>query len=133
VSESPLGPDPLKTARDLQGALENMTKQLRQVRTSLRRSKRVLAALTVSLVIDVLLTIVVSITAAALHSTQVSACQQGNQTRSKEVLLWTHLAALSITPQTTAKQRAADDQLLAFIRVTFAPRNCAVIYKSPWP
>lgn len=131
MSESPLGPDPLKTAQDLQRALEGMTDQLGRVQVSLRRGRRVIAALAVSLIIDVALTVVVSITAAQVHATQISSCQTGNQTRAKEILLWEHLAALSITPETTAKQRAADDQLLAFIRVTFAPKNCVAIYRLP--
>jgi hypothetical protein len=143
MSDSMLGDDPQKTARDLQRALEGMTEQLTQVKATLRRGKRVAAAIAVSLVLDVALTIGVSITAvqagdasakanatvAQLHSTQVSACRSGNQTRAEEVALWTHLASLSATSGRTPAQRKADDQLLAYIRSVFKPRDCTAVYK----
>lgn len=145
MSESALGPDPLKTARDLQTALEGMTAQLGQVQASVRRSKRVIAGLIVSLILDLALTVVVSVTAAQahsasvqasatvsqLHATQISACQSGNQTRAQEIQLWTHLVSVSTNAKTTAAQRRTDEQLLAFVRATFAPRHCAAIYQLP--
>jgi hypothetical protein len=143
MSGSMLGDDPQKTARDLQVALEGMTEQLAQVKTTVRRGKRVIAALVVSLIVDVALTVGVSVTAvqasnasnkanatvAQLHSTQISACRAGNQTRAKEVALWVHIASLPATSRRTPKEQKADEQLLAYIRHTFAPRNCSAVYK----
>ena len=143
MSGSMLGDDPQETARALTNALHDMTAELGRVKTTLRRSKRVIIAVTAGLLLDVALTVVVSVTAvqagnasakanstvAQLHSTQVSSCRAGNQTRAEEVALWTHLAALSATSGRTPAQRKADDQLLAYIRHTFAPRNCTAVYK----
>lgn len=140
----PLGPDPLAAARALQQALEGMTKQLAAVKATVRRGKRVIIALAVSLVLDVALTIGVTITAAQahdasaranstvaqLHATQVNACNAGNQTRAAEIQLWNHIASLTVGPQTPAAQRKADEQLLAFVRQTFAAKNCAKIYAT---
>lgn len=143
MSGSVLGDDPLGTARALQRALEGMTAQLAEVKASVRRGKRVIAALVVSLILDVGLTVGVSIaavqannasakantTVTQLHSTQVSACRAGNQTRAEEVALWVHLESLTVTSRTPPKVRKADEQLLAYIRHTFRPRNCVAIYK----
>lgn len=145
MSGSMLGEDPQATARALQAALEAMTAQLAQVKTSLRRGKRVVAALVISLLVDVAVTIGVGIavhqandasaranaTIAQLHSTQVSACRAGNQTRAKEVMLWTHIFDLSVGSgrPVTAAQRKADEQLLAYIRRTFQAKNCSAVYK----
>jgi hypothetical protein len=127
------------------GQLEAVNKRLDLAEKAARRSRRIIVGLVVSLVLDVTLTILVTVfalqahnasaqasaTVADLHATQIQACQIGNQTLAKEILLWTHLAAISTNAQTTTAQRKTDAQLLAFIRQTFAPRNCARIYKLP--
>lgn len=125
------------------GQLEAVNKRLDLAEKAGRRSRRIIAGLVISLVLDITLTVLVTVfalqahdasaqasaTVEQLHQTQISACEIGNQTLAKEVLLWTHLAAISTTAQTTPAQRKTDAQLLAFIKATFAPRPCAKIYK----
>lgn len=139
---SMLGSNPMQTAADLTTALKGMTDQLADVKKTVRRGKLIAIGIIAGLTLDVALTVVVSITAveasdagaranatvAQLHSTQVSACESGNQTRAQEIALWTHLADLSITAKTTPAQRKADDSLLAYIRKTFAPKDCQAVY-----
>ena len=75
-------------------------------------------------------------TIAELHAGNVSACQLGNQTRAAEVALWEHVAAISKPqPGESAAQRRRRAQVLAafltYVHKTFAPRDCAAIYRLP--
>jgi hypothetical protein len=139
---SMLGDDPVATAAGLTAALTAMTSQLTEVKKTVRRGKWVVAGIIAGLILDVALTVIVSVTAveasnagnranqtvAQLHTTQLTSCRAGNQTRAQEVQLWMHLAAVSASPKTTPAQRASVGKLLAYIRATFAPRNCGVLY-----
>lgn len=76
------------------------------------------------------------VTIAQLHATQVSGCLAGNQTRVQEIKLWEHLAKIaSPAPHLTKAQIAANKRevaaLLAYIRMTFQPRDCAALYRLP--
>lgn len=139
-----LGDDPQRTARDLQGALEGMTEQLAQVKVTIRRSKRVIAALVVSLILDVALTIGVSgdavkandasskasATIAQLHASNVSACRQGNVTRRQDVAIWHKLLGdLAPAAVRTRKVRAELAGINKLIRKKDTPHNCAAIYR----
>lgn len=154
--DSVLGPDPIQTAKALTDALEGMTKQLAAVKATVARGKRIIIGLAVSLVLDVALTVVVTLTAAQAHDTaaqahdasaranatvtqlhaiQVSSCNAGNGTRAAEIQLWTHLAAVSTppagsTPAQAAKDRQAIAALLTYVRQVFKPRDCAKIYAT---
>lgn len=73
------------------------------------------------------------VTIAQLHATQVSGCQAGNQTRAQEITLWTHLASISRPPPHLTKRQLAANrreiaELIAYIKHTFAPRDCAKLY-----
>ena len=71
----------------------------------------------------------VTATVAQLHAAEVSSCRQGNQTRADEIALWDHLDALATGPTTTARQRKEDNELLAYIRLTFAAKDCQAAYR----
>jgi hypothetical protein len=133
----------MATAQGLTDALRRMTIELRQVQAYGQRSRRIIAWLSASLVLDVALTVVVALfagqanhatdqaasTLTQLHKAQISACQLGNQSRTQEVTLWDHIAAAGTTSRTPAKIRREDAALLAYIRRIFAPRNCPAIYR----
>ncbi len=143
MSEDP-ALDPVGTARDLQRALEGMTGQLAAVNARVRRGKRIMIGLAVSLLLDVALTAGVTVaaiqahdassqasaTVAQLHAIQVASCNAGNQTRAAEIALWDHIFTLSVSTRTTPAERKADEELLGFIRETFAPRDCVRIYAT---
>lgn len=141
---SMLGKDPVATAQALQQALEGMTKQLGQVKTTLRRSKRVIIAVTAGLVLDVALTLVVthaaiqandasskaSATITQLHASNVSACRQGNVTRRQDIAIWNKfLGDLAPPAARTGKVSAELAGINKLIRVKDTPHNCAAIYK----
>jgi hypothetical protein len=131
------------TAQGLTDALGRMTAELENVRAYAQRSRRVIIALAISLVLDVAVTITVGVfagqvsnatnqasaTLTQLHKTQVSACRLGNQSREQEIALWEHIASVGTTSKTPAKVQREDRALLAYIRRIFSPRDCAAIYR----
>jgi hypothetical protein len=59
----------------------------------------------------------------------VQLCEAGNEARAQQITLWTHLIGMTAPPphQTAAqhRQRAAlIASFLAFVRKSFAPRDC---------
>jgi hypothetical protein len=138
----------LSTAQALTSALEGMSGQLAAVNKRQDRQRHVIIGLAVSLLIDVLLTVIVAVfavtahdaseasrqngaTLAQLHASEVASCQGGNQTRSKEIALWEHLYSLGVNSSTPPKVRREDNELIAYVKGVFAPRNCKNLFKLP--
>ena len=143
----------LETAQALTEALTGTREQVAALTAAVKRSRRHIFALAVSLLLDVALTVVVAIfavqahsastsashadaTVAELHATQVAGCQAGNAERAEQTALWTHLAAISKPPpHLTRRQLAANKReiaaLLAYVKHTFAPRDCQKAYRLP--
>lgn len=148
--ESVLGSDPLQTARDLQGALEGMTKQLAAVRKTVRRGKFVITALVILLVLIIGLGVGVSITAVKaddasakasaasvqIHASQVTGCHVNNNTKNKQAGLWAFvIGALQPPASDTAAQKAAGGKFLVLLEHHVADayklRDCQAAYKAP--
>lgn len=141
--ESVLGPDPLRTARELQQALEGMTKQLAAVKATVRRSRRVIVALCVSLALDVCLTIGVAVatiqssdassrassTVTQLHSSNISACRQANVSRGEDIAIWDRLLKVPAGVPAAARAEVADLERL--VGVKDKPRDCNALYRIP--
>lgn len=127
------------------GQLKATASRLDVAERAALRSRRVMAALALSLALDVTLTVVVTVfalqahgasdraaaTAAQVHAAQVATCLSSNQTRAQEIQLWNHLAQVSaaspaphLTPRQLAQNKTEVAALLAYIRKTFAPRKC---------
>lgn len=139
------GPDPLAAARDLQRALEGMTVQLGAVKADVRRGKRLIVGLAVSLVLDVALTIGVTVaavqsgdasrraaaTVTQLHASELSACRQANVNRVQDIAIWNQLLAdLAPPPARTVKVRAELAVLSRLIAVKDTPRDCTSLYST---
>lgn len=150
----PQAPDPttlqavLATLKDLAGRMTTLTAEVVHLRKYGKRSRRYI-------VIDIVLTVVIAavsyvavhaensahqngVTLSQLHQTQLNGCVAGNQTRAQEIALWMHLAQVSrdqSAPHLTERQIAQNKKevaaLLAYIRTTFAARDCAALYKLP--
>lgn len=95
------------------------------------RTRRLAVGLAVSFILDIALTIVVSILSvsalnqnATLHASQLSACALSNTTRADERLLWSYLFDLNGKPATSEVKK-----FLAYVDTTFAPENCGALYK----
>jgi hypothetical protein len=96
-----------------------------------RRTRHLAIGLAVSLVLDIVLTVVVSVLSvtalsqnATLHASQLSSCSLSNTTRADERLLWSYLFDLSGKPASAEVKK-----FLAYVDTTFAPENCAALYK----
>jgi hypothetical protein len=126
--------DALQTARDLTTALGQVDGRLRKL-TTYGRLNRAIAVLAALLAICVaFLSWQVHRNGATIddvHSTLITSCRAGNQTRAAEVGLWDHIASLSDIAAQPPAVRRKDDELLAYIRSTFAPRDCAREYRLP--
>lgn len=134
----------LAAVEDLAGRVTTLTAEVVRLRSYGRRNRAFI-------VIDIVLTIRFAfatyvavdasaaasrngVTIAQLHQAQLAGCVAGNQTREQEIALWTHLAKIaSPSPHLTKAQIAANKhevaQLLAYIRMTFAARDCKSLYK----
>lgn len=132
-------PDPvLARLEQVSAQLANVAEQLAAVadttaRTAARerRTRRLAVGLAASFALDVALTIVVSVLSisalsqnATLHASQLSSCSVSNSTRADERLLWSYLFDLSGKPATPEVKK-----FLAYVDTTFAPVNCAQLYK----
>lgn len=108
-----------------------------------KRNRHFIGALAGSLVIDLILSIVLGITAvsastasdkatkashaASAASTQnaanaVALCHASNDTRAAAKSIWTHVIAL--IPPTSVEAQKTLDNLQAFVDQTYAPRKC---------
>lgn len=153
------GPQPgaLATAQALTEGMENLGRKVAGLTGAVRRN-RLLTWVVLGLIVLVIAAVIVAVigfvtalhadgraSAAqaraavnqarleAAHASNVSACQQGNVTRGQEVQLWQTLYADSLRsgPPLTAAQKTADEQFLAYVGRTFAPRDCSAIYRDP--
>lgn len=71
----------------------------------------------------------------ALHSSQVSVCQQSNTRLAEQNAVWAYLLAKATVPKNaTAKERALVEREYAHLRVlihdAFAARDCARLYRN---
>jgi hypothetical protein len=138
--------DALETAKGLTSALKDMRDELARVNAYSRRTRHLVWITVASVILDVALSIAVTVfaiqvhqnavTLSELHATNVSACQAGNQTRAKQDLIWHELAMLSKpAPGTTKaqlrKQEKAIRGFLVLVDKAEAPRNCAKAYRLP--
>jgi hypothetical protein len=141
--------DAIQTAQQMTVALTGMQEELAAVRkrgeeTAAREKKtrsltwRGIALVGIDIILSVLLVISYvrtnhnSATVAQLQATNVSTCRASNQTRAQEIALWEHIYALSgINSHTPAKQRKADNALIAYVKRVFAPRDCAALNRRP--
>jgi hypothetical protein len=111
--------------------LDKVAERLQDVAAKGRRTRHLAVGLTVSLVLDVVLTVAVTLLSlsaldqgATLHTSQLAACSIGNQSKVEQQQLWGYLFQLSGGAKTSAQK-----QFLTFVDKTFEPVNCAQVYK----
>lgn len=112
-------------------SIADLTEEVRLLRTSLtdqiairrKHSRRVG-------ILAIMFAIMLSITLFSswqLRQSQLGACQIGNDTRAKQVQLWTHVISISSSDE-TQQQRQQATAFLWYVRNTFHQLNCAQIY-----
>lgn len=108
--------------------------------TDAKKRKRQLIGLTVSLVVDVLLTLGFGFLAVQTHATAnksesnqqalVSTCEATNEARANNKMLWNYLLDLPTPNAQTLQQKQVRDKFSAFVDKTFAPKDCSTIIEK---
>lgn len=118
---------PEATAHQLQRTVDEITGYS-------RRTRKLIWGLALSIVIDIALTVIIAfLTASALnanstlHKAQLTACGIGNQSRLQQIRLWDEV--LAVSKPANAHEAQVDRQFRAFVSTTFAPVDCAKLYR----
>lgn len=124
----------LERLEAMSDTLVKVAGRLETVAARERRTRRLTLGLVVSIILDVTLTIVVSILSAnalnqgsTLHRSQLAACAIGNQTRHDQVKLWGFV--LKLSAKDPHSNQAQLRMFKAFVDTTFAPVDCAGLYR----
>jgi len=112
--------------------LDAVSVRLQEVSKSNRATRRLAVGLAVSLVLDVLLTVTVTLLSlsalsqgASLHQSQLAACAIGNDSRSEQQALWSYLFELSGGARTPQQK-----EFLTYVDKTFKLVDCNAVYKQ---
>lgn len=109
----------------------NWEKILRFVSRSTKRNGRMIAALVVSLALDIALTAGIWATAVHLHDVTVQAqrtsCVSGNQFRHDEKQLWLHVLDITSPAKPTTAEEHARAEFVAYLNVAMESRNCKTV------
>lgn len=142
-------------AAALSDTLTEIARRLDQYSAFGKRSRRIIIALAVSFTLDIILTVVLGLTAFQAHGTaysnaqlvqelhmqqaglraaQLEACAGGNTFRADQDIIWQDFIRIATTPapgSTKAQITAADKiaaQFLAYITIVNRPVNCTALY-----
>jgi len=146
---------PLELAASLDATLTEILRRLEEYSAFGRRSRQIIIALSVSFALDILLTVVLGLTAlqahgtadtnaqlvqelhtqqTALHAAQLASCADGNTFRADQDVIWQDFISILTTPTATSTkaQIAAADKLAAqflkYVVTVNHPVNCAALY-----
>jgi hypothetical protein len=143
VTEQPPGTGAVEAARALTGELSAFRGEVAALAVAVKRSRHYIFWLTVSLIVDVALTVVVAVFAVQAHDANTSAiaaraaaavaaqdskalCTSGNVARAEQIEPWEILIHLAKGPETSA-QKHEIAVFTADLRRIYAPRNCSHI------
>jgi hypothetical protein len=138
----------LALANALSKTLTAITERLDQYSAFGRRSRKIITALAVSFALDIILTIVLGLTAFSahgtasanaqlvqeLHAAQLTSCANGNQFRGDQDVIWRDFIGLITkpaageSPAQVAKTGKLAAQFLAYVATVNHPVNCAALY-----
>jgi len=131
----------LAAALRLNESMENLGGEMRALRTYGKQNRHYIWALAVSLLLDVVLTVVVVIVAGqardannlatANRNSQIETCNSSNVARQTSRELWNYIldvAAKQPENETPDRKRQLAD-FRAYMEKTYAPRDCAQIGK----
>jgi hypothetical protein len=137
----------IATAQELTGALREFSERVvAPLQKQLRRTRFLLVIGLISLALDFGLTAWLATVAVAAHdatsaahdaqvkasavrSSDVTDCEQTNQTRAAEIGLWVYIYDLSDVSRAPKAIQRKDNELIAHVRKVYAPRNCQAIYR----
>lgn len=126
----------LEAAERLEESMTSLTVEMRHLREYGRRNRHYIWGLTISIVLDIALSIVVAFVAVQASNasslanqnrqSQITTCEAGNQARAVTVQLWTYVLDLSAQqPENQSPdKRAKVEQFRTYMRNSYAPRDC---------
>lgn len=121
----------------LHADLSNLRYDLNSVTLYGTRSRRLIRAAAISIVLDVILSLAlgfISFQAREASHNAASAiklnCQSGNEARANQIELWTAVFALPQARPPSPDAAFAYDQLRTHINDIFAPRDCNALVKG---
>lgn len=132
-------PDPrdtLRAAAALEGTMAGLRGEMAALRHSSKRNRNWIVGLAVSLVLDIVLSVVVAVVAVQAsqasdlahqnRQAQIATCDAGNQARSVSVSLWNYVLDLSSkSPENQTPQRKEQiEQFRAYMKNAYAQRDC---------
>lgn len=137
MTDDALPNDPVATAQALTSSLDALSGELEAANRFGRRNRRMIWWLAVSLLLDVVLTVVVAVVAvevnhasdkaAQVHSQQVATCLSTNEGRKLNVQLWDYVLSIPPSRPRTEEQDKRIADFRVFLHKTFAPRDCSRI------
>ena len=134
ADDGALSAEVLDRLDSMTGALATVAGQLEKVAARERRTRLLAMGMLASFVLDIVLTVLVTVLsvnalsqASAVHQAQLAACASSNQIRAEQIMLWNYVVQLS--SQSPNSNPAALHKFEAFVRKTFAPVDCAKIYR----
>lgn len=134
----------LAAVLEMTDSLKATAREVGLLRASVRTSRRIIAGLVMSIILDVTLTVFLAIVAVdqhtatnEIHSAQLAACASTNSTRASGKALWDSFLAILLTPPAAGPepkpaQVAADHKIAAQfekqVARVYMPVDCARAY-----
>jgi hypothetical protein len=131
----------------MSGDLREVSSRLTTTEKREQRARRVIRALIISFVLDIALTIGLTVnsvsahdasnraaaassranaTVAQLRAIQIAGCEAGNEYRAGQVKTWRKL--LSLAPPATPQAQSIAERFVAYVKLVNMPRDCKAIY-----
>jgi hypothetical protein len=129
-----LAEEAVKLANAVDRLNEDMSEQVVALSNVIKRDRRRLIVLAVSVVLDIVLSIAVAFFAFTATSAKSTAeqnrhdarvtCQATNEARVQQIQLWDFVLNLSASGMQTPAEKARAQQFRAYVARVFAPRDC---------
>lgn len=126
--------DPVITAQELTGALTTLSGRLEDATRYGHRNRKMIWGLVVSIVLDVALTVTLTLvavqaqnageTADQARANQISVCRSTNVSRQQNLQLWEYVLSIPPAKPPTEEQKKQREAFRAYIHKVFAPRDC---------
>jgi len=125
-------------AASLAKTVNSIADRLNALATYGRRNRTIIIGLTVSVLLDVSLSVFTIFLAIGLahansknetiHQSQLTACANQNMSRALQVQVWNHLLGLSSTNKETPAEKEQTASFKSYISGVYSPYDCAKLY-----
>ena len=127
----------LDAAAALTGSLQALTAQMARLTRSEKRNRRIIAALVISLCLDILITAGLGYNTIrqnevqnGIRASDIRQCQLANVARQQDIAIWNRLLQIPASAHPTAAQKAEVAELKHLVGIKDKPRDCAAAYHA---